>query len=239
MQILNLKQYQYNKTYCNKVTNPAFKQESKDTIPPEKTLIAAFQSPDDPNISEQCKNFINLDLATVDPNTGKTILYTLCEKGYASYVNLLLMLPKNQNSPAINIPCNGQTPYDVATVQKMKNKMAALGAKPYSDLTDEEKARDTFISSQKGKFDAQQPQNARVQTQEQKSVSPDNDSQESPAKNQATQFPKDDAKLGSTETFQKPEYQLNSKFMKDRKTELIKLQKLINKTKNEELKAYF
>lgn len=47
------------------------------------------------------------------------------------------------------------------------------------------------------------------------------------------------AKLGSTEAFQKLESQLDSKFMKDKKGELIKLQRLINKTQNKELKAYF
>ena len=47
------------------------------------------------------------------------------------------------------------------------------------------------------------------------------------------------AKLGSTEAFQKLESQLDSKFMKDKKGELIKLQRLINKTQNKELKTYF
>ncbi len=47
------------------------------------------------------------------------------------------------------------------------------------------------------------------------------------------------AKLGSTEAFQKLESQLDSKFMKDKKGELIKLQRLINKSQNKELKAYF
>lgn len=47
------------------------------------------------------------------------------------------------------------------------------------------------------------------------------------------------AKLGSTEAFQKLESQLDSRFMRNRKSELIKLQKLINKSQNKELKAYF
>jgi len=47
------------------------------------------------------------------------------------------------------------------------------------------------------------------------------------------------AKLGSIEMFQKLESQLDSIFMKDKKGELIKLQKLINQSKNKELKAYF
>ena len=47
------------------------------------------------------------------------------------------------------------------------------------------------------------------------------------------------AKLGSKEAFQKLESQLDSKFMKDKKGELIKLQRLINKSQNKELKAYF
>ena len=47
------------------------------------------------------------------------------------------------------------------------------------------------------------------------------------------------AKLGSMEAFQKLEPHLNPVFMKDRQGELLKLQKLINQTKNKNLKKYF